>query len=389
MRLLYLDHNSTTPMLSEVAEAMTRWQTDHFGNPASQHSIGRQARVALEDAREAIAHLLGANLTGARADRALFTSGGTEANNLALLGLARIHDAAANELIISAIEHPSVVGPAEHLRSQGWVVQRLAVDRDGLADLDRLEGLLARGPKLCAVMFVNNETGVIEPIAEIARRCASFGVALHTDAVQAVGKVAVDFRLLGASTMSVAAHKFHGPSGIGVLLARHDARLDPILFGGFQQQALRPGTESVALAVGMRAALAAWQREGAARGARIGQLRDRFEARLKVELGTHVIVNAGTAVRAPHTSNVAFVGRDRQALVMALDLAGVCCSTGSACASGSSEPSPVLAAMGVSDAVLRGSLRFSLGATTTEDEVDEAVERIVLVVRRTSLAGVP
>lgn len=385
MRVLYLDHNSTTPMLAEVAEAMARWQSNRFGNPASQHAIGRQARIALEDAREAIGQALGAKLTGPQADRLIFTSGGTEANNLALLGLAMSDDAVSQEreVIVSAIEHPSIKGPAEQLERRGFRVHRLAVDGDGLVNLGVLDSLLARRPRCCAVMLVNNETGVLEPIVETARSCAAAGVPLHTDAVQAVGKIPVDFRALGASTMSISPHKFHGPIGIGALVARHDTRIEPILFGGFQQQALRPGTESVALAVGMRVALDAWQRERTTRGERLCNLRNRFETQLRSELGAMLIINAGMAPRAPHTSNVAFVGYDRQALLMALDLAGVCSSTGSACASGSSEPSPVLLAMGVDDAELRGSLRFSLGATTTEDEIDEAIERIVAVVRST------
>ena len=388
MKPIYLDHNSTTPLLPEVAEAMAPWQSNLFGNPASQHAFGRRARTVLEDAREAIAHMLGADLAGRRADTLIFTSGGTEANNLAIMGLARpaedMHGACA---IVSAVEHPSVIAPAEHLARHGLKVHRLAVDRTGVVSMAALDEVLDERPRFCAVMLANNETGVLQPIADVASRCAAAGVPLHVDAAQAVGKLPVDFRALAASTMTVAAHKFHGPLGIGALVIRHDVTLEPLLHGGVQQQSLRPGTESVALAVGMQAALEAWHRQGQARTTRLREFRDRLEAGLTSALGAMVVVNGASAPRAPHTSNVAFLGLDRQALVMALDLEGVYCSTGSACASGSSEPSPALLAMGAEEPVLRGSLRFSLGATTTTDEIDEAAARIIAVVRRMASLG--
>jgi cysteine desulfurase len=381
MDVIYLDHNSTTPLLGEVAAAMAEWQTGKFGNPSSQHQIGRRARQALEHAREEIGRILGARLADREPDRVIFTSGGTEANNLALLGLAGLHEvqAAPGEAIVSAIEHPSVAAAVEFLERRGWTVHRLGVTGDGVVDLRPLDRWLSERTRFVSVMLANNETGVLQPVAEIARRCMALGVPLHTDAAQVVGKLPVDFRALGVSALSVAPHKFHGPLGIGALIARHDLPLQPQGFGGFQQGGLRPGTEAVALAVGMHAALAAWEREAAARTARLRALRDRLETRLAAGYDGAVVVNGAAAERLPHTSNLALVGLERQALLMALDLNGVACSTGSACASGSSEPSPVLSAMGCDPRVLESSLRFSLGVTTTEDEISEAVERILSV----------
>jgi cysteine desulfurase len=384
MDLIYLDHNSTTPLLGEVAAAMAEWQTGRFGNPSSQHEAGRKARQALENAREGIGRILGADLSGREPDRVVFTSGGTEANNLALLGLAGLHepDSSPGEAIVSQIEHPSVAGPVEVLQRRGWHIHRLGVTRDGVVDVGQLDALLNERTRFVSVMLANNETGVVQPVEEIARCAAAFGVPLHTDAAQMIGKLPVDFRSLGAGLLTVAAHKFHGPLGIGALIVRGDVALQPTLFGGFQQAGLRPGTESVSLAVGMHVALVAWEREGSARIQRLRSLRDRLEAGLAAGYAGDLMVNGSAAERLPHTSNLAFVGLDRQALLMALDQAGVACSTGSACASGSSEPSPVLAAMGASKEVLDGSLRFSLGATTTAGEIEQAIQRVLAVVAK-------
>jgi cysteine desulfurase len=386
--MIYLDHNSTTPLAPEAAAAMSEWQGGQFGNPASQHAIGRRARKAIEHAREEIGRILGAQCS--QGDRVIFTSGGTESNNLALLGMARLADpsVAPGEAIVSAIEHPSVTAVADVLSRRGWTIHRLGVTRDGVVDVAPLDRLLNKWTRFVSVMLANNETGVIQPVAEIATRCEDLGVPMHTDAAQMVGKLPVDFRALGVSALTVAAHKFHGPPGIGALVLRHDLELQPLLVGGFQQEGLRGGTEPVALAVGMHAALAAWEREMQARAERLCRLRDRLEAHLARGYGGGLIVNGAGAKRLPHTSNVAFAGIDRQALAIALDLAGVACSTGSACASGSSEPSRVLAAMGVGNETLRGSVRFSLGATTTADEIGEAAERVLAVAAKVA-AGLP
>jgi cysteine desulfurase len=368
----YLDNNATTPLAAEAAEAMARTAKDCWGNPASQHGFGRRARQVLEDAREAIGQLLGANLAGFPPDRVIFTSGGTEANNLAMFGLT---GSAPGHLILSNVEHPSVSGPADVLARRGWQVDRLPVAASGEVAADELRRFLRPNTRLVAVMLGNNETGVLQPVERIAAIAAAAGVPVHTDAVQPVAKLPVNFRQLGVTTMTATAHKFHGPMGIGVLVVRSGVDLQPQLFGGHQQEGFRPGTEPVVLAAGMRAALEAWHREADERRRRLELLRDEFESLL---LGDwpELIIHGRQATRLPHTSHIAFPGIDGQTLGMALDLAGVACSTGSACASGSSQPSPILLAMGVADELARASLRFSLGASTTADEMREAASRI-------------
>ena len=358
-----------------MAECFASFQA----NPASQHREGRRARQRLEDARETIAGLLGAEVASHAADRLIFTSGGTEANNLALLGLAAAaekHHALPHEAVISSIEHPSILGPAAHLESRGWRIHRLRAHSNGEVAADELPALLNDRTRFASIMLGNNETGVRQPMDRFAALCQQRGVPLHTDAVQVAGREPLDFRSLDVAAMTVAAHKFNGPLGVGVLLVRAGVEMEPQLFGGFQQAALRPGTESVALAVGMATAFQKFTEEQAERPARIRRLRDRFEAAL-VAGYPQLVINGRDAERLPGVSNIAFVGLDRQQLFLALDLAGVCCSTGSACASGSSEPSTVLKAMGLPAEVVQSSLRFSLGTTTTEPEIDDAVRRIL------------
>lgn len=376
--LIYLDHNATTPLAREVAAVMAVAEVEAFANPESQHEPGRRARRLLEEARHRCLQLLGASTRGHRPDRLVFTSGGTEANNLAIRGLAFAAAEAASpphQIIVSAIEHPSVSAVADALATAGWQVDSLPVDRQGVVEPDALGSLLSSRTRLVSVMLGNNETGVVQPVAELAAQCRAAGVAFHTDAVQAVAKVRVSFADLGVTAMTFTAHKFHGPAGIGGLLVHSQAVLKPLFYGGFQQAGLRPGTPTVALAVGLRTALEMWHAEAMARESRLRELRDRLEQRVLQTIPGAVVVGDG-AIRLPHTSNIAFPGVDRQALVMALDLAGVACSTGSACASGSSEPSPVLVAMGCPDEVVSGSIRLSLGAETTAEEVDQAASRI-------------
>jgi cysteine desulfurase len=419
---IYLDHNATAPILPEVADAVRDAALRYTGNPASQHEPGRQARWALETARQRIGELLGARTAGMDADQVIFTSGGTESNNLALRGLLQPRALPGGKpepsqpsalpqrdsrpeawdetprLLISAIEHPSISRTAEWLASRRCQVDTLPVDQTGVIRVSELEGLLPRpiamlGKRLpgspphapspdrkalVSVMLASNETGVIQPVAEVARLSGRRRVLTHSDATQAVGKIRVNFQELGVDALTATAHKFHGPLGVGVLLLRHGVNLEPALHGGFQQSALRPGTESVALAIGMQTALELWQREADARRLRLSALRDQFEQEILTGYPDAIVIGAD-APRLPHTSNIAFVGLNRQALVMALDLAGVACSTGSACASGSSEPSPTLLAMGLPDEVISASIRFSLGATTTAAEIAEAARRILSV----------
>ena len=397
MQQIYLDHNATTPIHPEVVEAMTRCHAEVYANPASAHRPGQQARCIVENAREKIAAILDVDLTPPRRDRLVFTSGGTEANNLAILGIARsprpqaeeglgvradcpATDQCPSQIIIASGEHQSVIEPAEHLLEQGWRLDTLGMNTQGVVRVDQLLRLVNNQTRLVSVQLGNHETGVLQPIAELAALCRQAGVPLHTDAVQVVGKMPVSFRNLDVAAMSIAAHKFRGPLGIGALILRDGVPLVPLMFGGHQQAGLRPGTESAALAVGMATALELWHREQDEYARRLVALRDRFEGQLRAEL-PNIVVHGGEASRLPQTSNVAFPGVDGQILLMALDLAGVACSVGSACSSGSTELSPTLRAMDLPNDLVASSLRFSLGATTTEAEIDEAINRIVHVCR--------
>ena len=367
---IYLDANSTTPVLPEAWDAMRPVMADAFGNPASAHGYGRRARRYLEEARELVAKLLGAH-----PEEVVFTSGATEANNLAAFGLAGSWPTPAH-LIASLIEHPCVVEPLGQLAARGHAVTWLPATSSGHIDADVLLAAVTPATKLVALMLVNGETGCVQPVAEVARRLPA-GVALHCDAAQAVGKMPVDSQALGVTTLSVSGHKFGAPKGVGVLLVRRGTALKPQLFGGHQQRGQRPGTEPVALAVGLAKALEVSVRDLAAAHAHRVELKRRFLVALRAQAFPVVVNGDGL----PTTLNVAFPGCRSDLLLMSLDLAGVACSTGSACSSGSLLPSPVLQAMGVPDAVLRSALRFSFAATLTLDEIDDATTRVIAAVK--------
>jgi cysteine desulfurase len=380
--MIDLDHNATTSIHPEVAQAILECSLAGHGNAASAHAHGRRARRILEEAREGIGEIVGADMTGLQADRVILTSGGTESNNLALFGMV---SGTPGRVVISSVEHPSVVGAAEQLERRGFEVRRVRVGSTGVVDPTHFRELVTQGTQLVSIMLANNETGVIQPIAALAGYCREIGVPFHTDAVQAVGKIPVNFAELPVTALTFTGHKFHGPRGIGVLLIRRSAPIQPLLYGGFQQLGLRPGTEPIELAVGLHRALQIWLRDSQTRGVRMAALRDRFEQRLR-DAVPDVVVNGLRAQRLPHTSSIAFPGLDCQALHMALDLAGVACSVGSACASGSSEPSTVLVAMGLPAEIIESSLRFSIGAFTSRQDIDQAVDRIADVVRRLGVA---
>jgi cysteine desulfurase len=372
MNLIYFDNNATTPLLPAAWEAMRGGFLDSFGNPGSAHRAGQRARQVLEDSRERIASLLGAD-----ADEVVFTSGATEANNLALTGLA---GEPPGHLIGSAIEHPSAGEPLRQLAQAGFALDCLPVTSAGIVRANDLAALLRPETRLIAVMLVNHETGTIQPIVELTHIAS--GTAFHCDAVQAAGKLTIDFHALGATTLSLSAHKFHGPRGVGALLVRRDVRLRPLLHGGHQQQGRRPGTEPVALAAGMAVALECACREMTQRTAHVRNLRQSFLQHLRAEADPVVLNGPADGEGVPHTINVSFPGIKADALLMALDLAGVAASTGSACSSGSLLPSAVLQAMHVGDAVLRSAMRFSLSFMNTSAEVDEGARRICQVVQR-------
>jgi cysteine desulfurase len=374
MDSIYLDNNATTPLLPAVWQAMQPYFAESFGNPASSHHIGRRARQALEEAREQTAALL-----GALADEVVFTSGATEANNLALFGSAADPPA---HLLAGATEHPSVMEPLRQLGQRGFELDWLRVDDQGIVLVDELAKQLRPETRLVAVMLANHETGALQPIQALAP--ATLGKedrAFHCDAAAAAGKVAIDFHALGVTTLTISAHKFHGPQGVGALLVRRSARLQPLLFGGHQQQQRRPGTESVALAVGLAAALEIAERQRAMRHQRVLQLRDLFLECLH-RLADPVLLNGPQTDGLPHTLNLSFPGCQADVLLMNLDLAGVACSTGSACSSGSLLPSPVLAAMGVAPERLYSAMRFSLNHLITDAQVVDAARRIAAVAGR-------
>jgi cysteine desulfurase len=377
MDCIYLDNNATTPMLPAVWEAMQPFAHQICGNPASAHQAGRRARQALEDTRERLAALLGAD-----PDEVIFTSGATESNNLALFGLA---GTPPGRLLASPIEHPSVAEPLRHLAEldeAGFTLEYLPVDARGSVPVDALAEWV--GPdwaaiRLLAVMLANHETGAVQPVEALAQQLEG-RIPFHCDAVQAVGKLPVDFHALGVTTLSCSAHKFHGPKGVGLLLLRRGVKLPARLWGGHQQHGRRPGTEPVALAVGMAVALETAVRDMTSRRETVRHLRRRLLDALSAHAGP-VILN-GPVEGVPHTLNLSFPGLKADLLLMSLDLASVACSTGSACSSGSLLPSPVLQAMGVPEEVLRSAMRFSLSPLLTEAEVDEAGRRISKVVQR-------
>lgn len=373
MQAIYLDNNATTLVLPAVWEAMQPYFTDVYGNPASAHALGRPARRALDDARERIAAIL-----GAFPDEVVFTSGATEANNLALLGLA---GDPPGRVITSPVEHPSVSEPVLRLEGLGFSVERLSVDREGKVDPAELHQRLGEDARLVSVMLANHETGTVQLIGDLAKLCAG-RCAFHCDAVQAVGKIPVHFHELGVTTLSMSAHKFHGPKGVGALLIRRGTRLRPLCLGGHQQDGRRPGTEPVALVVGMAKALELARDEAAARTAAVVLLRSRFLDILRSGAAPVVVNGPTREPLVPHTLNVSFPGCAADSLLMNLDLAGVACSTGSACSSGSLLPSPVLVAMGVPDDVLRSAMRFSFSPLLTASDAEEAARRVVAVVRR-------
>jgi cysteine desulfurase len=372
MEPIYLDNNATTPLLPEVVEAMHPFWSTTYGNPASTHTAGRRARRALEDARERIATLLGAD-----ADEVVFTSGATEANNLALFGLL---GAAPGHIIASPVEHPCVAEPLRRLTRAGHTVTYLPVSGEGVVAVEALTELLCPATQLVSVMLANHETGALQPVQALAAQLDN-RAAFHCDAVQAVGKIPVHFHNLGVTSLSLSGHKTHGPKGIGALLVRRRARLQPQLWGGHQQQERRPGTEPVALVVGLATALELWHRDAERRTTHISQLRMRFLEGLHAQAAP-VVLNGPPSSGIAHTVNISFPGCTADALLMNLDLAGVACSTGSACSSGSLLPSPVLQAMGIGAERLHSAMRFSLSPLLSEAEMDEAVGRIAAVVKR-------
>jgi len=357
---------------------MSRHFHESYANPGSRHGEGRRARKALEEARESIADIL-----GAEPDEVVFTSGGTESSNMAIFGLT---DTQPGTIALTAGEHPATVESCRQLKKHGWKLTNIDVDADGRLSDASVNDLPWDDLKLVTLILAHNETGVIQDISKIAEQCRERAIPFHLDAVQAVGKIDVDFHKLNVTTLALGAHKFYGPRGIGALLLRKDADLVPVQFGGHQESGRRPGTESVALIVGMAKALECWRDRKTELTARLVSLRDRLQEGLR-ESCPPVCVNGSLQHRLPNTLNISFPGTDGDAILVALDLEGIACSLGSTCASGSAEPAPALVAMGCPPDVYSSAVRFSLGYENTEDEIDEAIRRISTVIQRLRFSG--
>ncbi len=373
MRRIYLDTNATTPVLPEVFEAMRPYFGEQFGNASSIHHHGQQTRAAVEVARESVAALL-----GCRASEIVFTSGGTEADNLAIAGLV----GAGDHIITSSIEHHAVLLACKHMEETGAEVTVLPVDALGLVDPDDVRRALRRNTKLISVMMANNETGVLQPVEEIGRMAAEAGVCFHTDAVQAAGKVEIDVRRIGCDALSISGHKIHAPQGVGALCVRKGLRLQPLFYGGRHERSRRAGTENVPGIVGLGKA-AEMTKEALDRGddKKMAALRDRLQQGILAQV-EDAVVNGDGAARVPNTCNFHFDHIDGEAMVIALDLKGVAVSTGSACSSGAIEPSHVLVAMGLRPDQARASIRFSLGKQTVAEDIDIALALVPETVAR-------
>ena len=373
MRRVYFDNNATTPVLPEVFEAMRPYFGEQFGNASSIHHHGQEARAAVERARESVAALL-----GCRASEIVFTSGGTEGDNLAIFGLVR----AGDHVITSTVEHHAVLNACKHLESAGCEVTFVPVNGSGVVDPDAIRRALRSNTKLVTVMMANNETGVLQPVEDIGRITAEADVYFHTDGVQAAGKVPIDVARIGCDLLSISGHKMHAPQGVGALYVGKGTVLQPMQHGGSHERSRRAGTENVPgiVALGKAAELA---REGFSNGSvtRVAELRDRVE-RTILESVEATGVNGTGAPRVPNTVNLHIDYIEGEALVIALDLKGLAVSTGAACASGAIEPSHVLTAMGLTPDRARGSMRFSLGKQNTADEVDFALQLVPSTVAR-------
>jgi len=374
MERIYLDYNATTPLDSRVLEAMLPFLTEGFGNPSSLHWFGQQSRAAMEDARSDVAGLIGATPS-----EIVFTSGGTEADGLALRGVAAAARDPRRKIVYAAIEHHAVVHTAKSLAEEGWPVQAVRAGPDGTIDLDDLRAKVDETTALVAVMLANNETGVVQPLADVVDIAREKGAMVHCDAVQAVGKIPVSVQELGVDLLALSAHKIYGPKGAGALYVRRGTRMKAVLRGGSQERNRRAGTENVAGIVGLGRAAALAGAERASECSRLARLRDRLEARLLEIAGA---VRNGDGPRVPNTSNVSFEGIEAESLLMALDLMGIAVSTGAACAAGAVEPSHVLRGMGLPMERVQASLRFSLGRSTAEAEVDHAADLVAEAVAR-------
>lgn len=366
---IYLDHAATTPVREEVFEAMKPFYGPRFGNPSSTHRWGREARAALDEARERVGRCL-----GARPDEICFTSGGTEADNLAILGAWRALKATGRTAVVTTpIEHKAILGAVHQAAHEGAEERFLAMTPDGVIDPRSFDVLVDEQVAVCSMMWVNNEIGSIQAVPELAAKAKQRGALVHTDAVQAFGKITIDARTQMFDFLTISGHKFGAPKGIGALFIRRGTHIEPLMHGGTQDRGRRPGTENVAAAVGLARAAELTLAECEAHCARIRRLRDKLEAGILAKIPDAVIHGRG-ADRAPHIMNISVPGTDSESLLMALDLRGIAASGGSACQSGSIDPSHVLTALGVRPDLASAAIRMSLGVLTTDRCIDRVIE---------------
>ena len=374
---IYLDHNATTPLDPIVAERMAGAMRDVWGNASSIHHFGQQAKAALDEARSSVAALI-----GGEASEVVFTAGGTESDNLAIRGAAEALEASGRKhLVASAIEHEAVLNTIKALARRGWRVTIVPVDASGIVAVDRLREAVTDETALVSVMHANNEIGTIQPIAELAAVAHERGALFHSDAVQSAGKIPVDVRVLGVDLLTIAGHKLYGPKGTGALWIKRGVRLVSPVTGGKQERSRRAGTENVPALVGLGAAAVVAQTKMASEAPRLTALRDRLEAGVLGKVpGTDR--NGAASPRVPNTTNLSIDRVEAESLLIGLDLAGIAVSSGSACSSGTLEPSHVLKAMGLPHARTLGSIRFSLGAANTEADIDRVIETLPPIVEK-------
>jgi len=365
MRRVYLDHNATTPLDPRVFEAMKPYLTDSFGNASSPHYYGRLAKQALERSR-----VIAAEAIAARPEEIIFTSGGTESDNLAIRGIA--YHRGKGHIIASSVEHHAVLKTCQALERAGFTTTYLPVDRQGRVDPDEVKRSIRKDTVLISLMFANNETGVMQPVAEIGSIAREYGIPFHCDAVQAVGKRVIDVEELNIDLLTLSSHKIYGPQGIGGLYVRDGTELSPVIAGGHHERELRPGTENITAIVGFAQALRIAIDEIDIYRVTVSSLREKLESEL-LDRVDRVEIHGAQAERLPHTSSVGFSSVEAESIILHLDLKGIAASSGSACTTGDPEPSHVLSAMGISPELARGSIRISLGRENTEEEVDYTV----------------
>lgn len=376
MKRIYFDHSATTPVDEEVAKLMLEYMLEKFGNPSSIHSFGREVHKAVDEARNHVAALIGAN-----ANEIFFTSGGTEADNLALKGVALANRKKGNHIITTAIEHHAILHTCEYLEKQGFSITYLPVDEHARVKTEDVRDAITDQTILISIMFANNEVGTIQPIKEISEIAKEKGIYFHTDAVQAVGNYPIDVKELNLDLLTLSGHKFHGPKGIGALYVRRGVRIESVLQGGGQERSIRPGTENVPGIIGLGKAAEIAKRDMAKKVAHVTALRDKLTAGIRERI-SDIKLNGHPTLRMPGNVNFSFSYVEGESLLLNLDLKGIAASSGSACTSGSLDPSHVLLAMGLTHEVAHGSLRISLGRGNTAEDIDYCLTVLPEIIER-------